>query len=574
MPKQLKDEPYLREILVDFLKAYRRPWRHNPQACDFASIIRARSCTMEEVQEYAKTLNIVPEPGDPSDSPFFTLQHWYPRTWDEWARDKDGAVPDDMYADQEESAEIADTREFSISFKPVLPKFADEYSFFDKPRCANEINFRLYGSDEYLAEVFPKSSGRNFERAISGLASFERDWRVGRNGLVKLVKHVFSERRDIPAAESIMFSWLADLGWKPKLSPPGLLAKQVYKQLDGFPSILKNETVLGLLEHMNGGLVQRDGGPVGQNKTGQERDLSVAEVKNRLEASGSRGSPHDYLVSKGVFKLGVRVQCLQCLRNSWFSLDDIRDSLTCPKCLRVFPAIGNLDNATWSYKTVGPFSVPNYADGAFSVLLTLDLFNERHLTTLRTTPVLSFTAEAPNKKSIEADFASFWQESLFGENRDGVMFGECKTYGRFEKKDFDRMRYLASTFPGAVLVFSTLRKSLTAQEVAGITGIARAGRKYWKAERPVNPTMILTGTELLHWSGPPSCWDEATRNNFSRAIGVISLCNATQQIYLGLPSWELEWREKREKKRQRHALRLRIERERENPPPDPERVFG
>ena len=45
--------------------------------------------------------------------------------------------------------------------------------------------------------------------------------------------------------------------------------------------------------------------------------------------------------------------------------------------------------------------------------------------------------------------------------KDGLVFGECKTYGLFQKKDFDRMSYLAKSFPGAILVFSTLRKTLT-----------------------------------------------------------------------------------------------------------------
>jgi len=174
---------------------------------------------------------------------------------------------------------------------------------------------------------------------------------------------------------------------------------------------------------------------------------------------------------------------------------------------------------------------------------------------MRTTPVVSFTAEAPHDKRLEADFASFWQESLYGEKKDGVMFGECKTYGRFERRDFDRMQYIAKTFPGAVLVFSTLRKSLTPKEVASITRIAKAGRKRWKTERPINPVLILTGTELLDSSGPPYCWDEPIKAKYNRVSGLLSLCDASQQIYLGLPSWETEWHAQLEKKLQRKKSR-------------------
>jgi hypothetical protein len=545
VPKQLQADPQLKEIVVKFLKDHRRPWQHDRKVCDFAHFIRARNCTLEEMQDYAQTLKIDREPDDPSDDPFFALQRWYPRIWDEWAREKDDAVPDDTYGDVKESIEI---KELKVRFKALLPKFAYEHSHHGEPRCANEIEVRFFGTDQCLAEVFPKASGRNLIRAISGMGSF-REWRIGRNGLVKLVEYDFSETRSIPTAESVFFAWLTDLGWKPQLSPPGLMAKEIYKRLQGNPVILKNETFLGLLERMNGGKVKQE---IGALEVEQERELPVGAVKARLEGSSEGGNPHEYLISRGVFKLGVRVQCPHCIRNSWFPLESLRDTLTCPKCLNSYPAIGNVDAPEWSYKTVGPFSVPRYAEGAYTVLLTLEFVGGHKAPVMRTTPVLSFKAEASDKKDIEADIAMFWQESVYGERIDGLLFGECKTYGVFQEKDFERMHYLAETFPGAVLVFSTLRKELTPREIAGIKRIAKAGRKYWKSERPINPVLILTGTELLSWSGPPHCWEDSLQKKFSsRVHRLLDICDATQQIYLGLPSWQTEWHDKWEKRRQR-----------------------
>jgi len=548
VPKQLQGDPGLRNIILAFLKNYRRRWRHDPKVCDFASIIKGRSTAMGEMEEYAKTLEIRKEPGDPSDSPFFSLQHWYPRIWDEWARDKDGAAPADIYGETEGTVSI-DSKTLQIHFKPLWPDFAYKHDYHGEPRCANEISFRLYGSEEYVAEVFPKSSGKNFQRAISGLVPIRGDWRVGRNGLVKLVTDDFSETRNIPTGERIVFSYLADLGWKPQLSAPGLLAKQMYRQLDGYPAILRNETLLGLLEHMNGGLVKQDGTPVEKSSVTQERELPIGEVKSRLEGPSKRSNLYDYLLSKKVFKLGLRVQCPHCLRHSWFSLEAVRDTFSCPRCLNTFGAIGAVSNSTWCYKTTGPFSVPHYADGAYAVLLTLEFFNDRNFSTMRTTPVLSFKAQGPDNKSLEADIASFWQDSIFGERKDGVLFAECKTYDRFSEKDFRRMRQLAKAFPGAILAFSTLRKSLTHQEIVGMTRVAKAGRKYWKSERPINPVLVLTGTELLNHLSPPYCWDESVKKRFNHIRGLLGLCDTTQQIYLNLPSWHTEWHEKWEKKR-------------------------
>ncbi|HUQ35282.1 MAG TPA: hypothetical protein VM144_02785 [Aestuariivirga sp.] len=509
---------------------------------------------MDEMQEFAKNLGIESPKDDPSKDGFFTLQHWYPRIWDEWGRDKDFVVPHELDTDLEDSIDISDLQDLRVRFRSLLPTFAQKFGYHGEPRCANEVSFRFYGTDEFIAEVFPKSSGKEFDRAISGLTSYRKDWRVGRNGLVKLVRDEFSETREIPFSEKLFFAWLKDLGWDAKQSAPGILAKQIHKKLEGHSGVLRNEKFLGLLEHMNGGLVKQNGSPVDNNKINQERELSVGEVKSRL-VDKTRRDLHEYLLSKGIFRLGIRARCPHCTRNPWFLLEEIKDTMVCPKCLNTFPAIGNVDSATWCYKTAGPFSVPNYAEGAYAVLLTADFFDDHKLTAIRMTSALSFVAKANGKKDLEADMAAFWETSIYGEKQSGILFAECKTYGVFEKRDFDRMRYLAKTFPGAVLVFSTLRKQLTPKEIKDLTRITKAGRKHWKTERPINPVLILTGTELLNFSGPPYCWDEATRKKFDRYRGLISLCDATQQIYLGLPSWQSEWQKKWEMQHQKRLAK-------------------
>lgn len=552
LPKQFKDEPTVRDMATQFFRAHRVHWKHQPKHCDIASIVRSRNSTMEEIEEFAKELKIERPENDPSNDGFFVLQHWYPRIWDEWARDKDGAVAD-IYGEAEESLDLKDPKDEQVRFRSLLPDFANKHSYTGAARCINEISFRFYGPEEHLAEVFPKASGERLQRAISNMGSI-REWRIGRNGLVKFVQHEFAETRDLPASEPIFLAWLADQGWRAELSTPGILAKQIFQKLGGDVGVLRNEKLLSLIEYMNGGAVNADGTPGVQDKIGQDRDMSVSEVKKRLEGTGRR-EVHDYLVAKGIFKMGLRTQCPRCQRRSWFPLDALTDNLNCPKCLNLFSAIGNVDRGTWCYKTTGPFSVPSYADGAYTVLLTLDFFSEHRLTTMRTTPVLSFTAKGGTKKDIESDFGLFWSESIYGGFQDGLAFGECKTYGPFTKKDFERMQYLAKAFPGAVLVFSTLRKSLTKAEIAGITRIAKAGRKFWKAERPINPVLVLTGTELLTYDRPPYCWKEEDQKLYDRVSGLLSVCDATQQRYLKLPSWHKEWHEKWESRRKQYIAR-------------------
>ena len=87
-----------------------------------------------------------------------------------------------------------------------------------------------------------------------------------------------------------------------------------------------------------------DGTPIEGNKVSHEREMSVVEVKDRLKREKRGGkSLYDYVTQKGFFRLGARVKCPNCSRHSWYSLESIGDSLSCPKCLDVFPAVGNLD---------------------------------------------------------------------------------------------------------------------------------------------------------------------------------------------------------------------------------------
>ena len=548
LPKQFLHEESFKKTTKEFLIQERRAWRHDPKNFDAASFVRSRHSTMDEMAQFAKTLEFSESNSNDPANPNYLLQHWYPRIWDEWARGKDGGVAD-IYADGEDSIEIESAPDLEMRLKPLFPKFTQSSRVGSHGICANEFDLHLFGANEHLAEVYPKVHGANLARAISGIG-FRGEWRIGRHGLVKLVRNSVVESRTVPASETIFFAWLADHGWKAELSPPGILAKQIFKRLNGYPRLLSDKSVLGLIEYMNGGSVKKNGEPSAENRVSTERELAVGEIKKRLAGQSGLSGLYDTFLQKGVFKLGLRTKCPACQRNTWFGLSSLRESMDCPKCLSAFPAAGNIDqkSGSWYYRTAGPFSVPNYADGAYAVLLTLDALSDRMFSLIRTTAVPSFSAASTGKDALEADLAMFWRDVSYGEESEGLLFGECKTYGLFEAKDISRMSYLASTFPGAVLVFSTLREAFTTKEVAALRRLAKSGRKYWKTERPINPVLILTGTELLNWQRPPYCWDKAQQERFRHVHDILSLCDATQQLYLNLPPWSDDWRKRWERK--------------------------
>jgi len=163
--------------------------------------------------------------------------------------------------------------------------------------------------------------------------------------------------------------------------------------------------------------------------------------------------------------------------------------------------------------------------------------------------MLSFTAKKA-ATTIEADLGLFFQKSNWRGTRTELVFAECKTLNCFEKKDADRMISLAKEFPGAVLVFATLRKSLTGQEKQILRPVVNRGRRYWKAEHPYNPVLILTGNELFADREPRQVWKElggafaAHSHSWGDQRELVSLADATQQIYLDMEPWH-KWLEDR-----------------------------
>jgi len=537
-PRQFSEDSQLCSLVLDFLKSANHPLRQNPAIENNANFIRSRSVSMDEMQAFA----IKVRGGERRLT--LSLQHWYPRIWDEWGRDKDDVEPIRVYF-KEKEIELPDEID-RIRFTELIPDFIDSFGISNEPRYANDIDTSVYGPKEYLASAFPPVAGENVLRAIAEFGTSRDEWRVGRDGLVKLVNHESTVFWKLPLAQDVFFAWLRDLGWSPDASPAGLIAKQMYSQLGGWVAWF-NEGALRFLEEMSSGKRAK-------------RGADLSEIQNRLAASKPvirRGLPGQHLferlLERNVFVVGYENQCPRCFKHSWHSLKDLDTSLTCPRCLHTYRADQHIRNGKWKYKTAGPFSISGYADGAYCVLSSINFFAER-LHHIALTPAMSFMANKKNGNEIEADFGLLWHQSnILGEST-GVGFGECKSFGEFGELDFKRMAALAAEFPGCILVFSTFRKELTQAEKTEIIKIAKRGRKYWKPDHPLNPVCVLTGHELLNHSGPPYCWDElGVKEKYSGITGLMAFCDATQQIHLGLHSWSDDWHKSWERRRARLA---------------------
>src|SRR5204863_2536568 len=97
------------------------------------------------------------------------------------------------------------------------------------------------------------------------------------------------------------------------------------------------------------------------------------------------------LTRADAIRLGVEVQCTVCAQRSWYALDQLRYQLLCPKCLGDFePPAHSPSDMKWAYRAHGPFSLPDHAFGAYSVLLARRLFTD--LLHVQQTTMLSFSA--------------------------------------------------------------------------------------------------------------------------------------------------------------------------------------
>jgi len=135
-----------------------------------------------------------------------------------------------------------------------------------------------------------------------------------------------------------------------------------------------------------------------------------------------------------------------------------------------------------------------------------------------------------------------------------------KSYNRFTGRDLRRARRLAEAFPGAVLVFATLRPELESAERKSLARLALWGRKRLRYERLRAPVLVLTQHELLNVFGPRVAWREAGGKYATFAANwhsqdFLDLCDATQQLHLGMES-DASWYTKDLERRRERVMRL------------------
>ena len=340
-----------------------------------ATVIKSRSIDEQAAIGFFKGLDIAKD--EKAKGPRWMLHRLYPRIWDEWARDKDGAA----CAELEVSSNKVDFNgcQENISVRTLDPSFVARFGGHGTPRYANVIGIRTYCNNDIYSEVIP-DAGDEVTRVLSGVGL--REWRFSRRESVYLAKHKnWGIHVPIPKAEDVFKAWLKDNGLDSQLSSSGLIAKQMIKRLGGTWGLetLANEELITLLRDMEDGKeIEKEAfwGRISKITNTKLVKIESAKLLKRY-------------VDIGMFRLGATIQCPICAHRSWYSVDNLNYKLQCPNCLDTFDLPSHSpDDIKWSYRTFGPFSLSGAAEGAYSVLLVLRLFSR--ILDAATTPMMSF----------------------------------------------------------------------------------------------------------------------------------------------------------------------------------------
>lgn len=521
LPNQSTEDSELFKNISNFIDSNYYPI-NNQGIYNETTILKSRSISQEEFKKTLETLKS--KLSENQQKPQYVVQSWYPRIWDDWAREKDN-VEFCIIESETKSIELPN-KEDRINFNNLKPVFAKHY-WRENPQFANEIELNVYSTEnELYAKVIPEGNDRLIHAFNTYLFN---EWRFSRNGIVFLSKHNKENINiKLPKAREIFIKWLEEKKYNPIISDSGRLVEQMIKYIGGTWDLtfLANEPTIKLLIDLRNG------------KTLTEKKILqlLSRLHNDDKNNEMRKRTIETLCRLKIIQSGFEIKCPTCLQKSWYSLKDMNYNLNCPKCYENFQFyLSTHSDINLSFKSLGPFNFTEKNYGVLSELLTLRFFSN----TLQYPSTIIFGFKLTNE--IEIDLGILLQGSYMGDRNIKVLFAECKMFNEFQKTDVKRLNIVASKFPGCILVFSTLKDKLTKREIKLLTPLVKKEHKNRQEFKPYNSVLILTGVELFsqHFE-PPYCWkdlggkydDYYTGKKFFNDLD--GLCKATQDIYLNL----------------------------------------
>jgi hypothetical protein len=474
-------------------------------------------------------------------------------------------------------------------FTSLSPDFVDAHGL-GAARWINTLTFQSYGSHNALALALPVSFTGDQSRGlrIGGTTV------ISREGFV--LPQQYKQHREyfrLLTGQEAVIRWLGSQNIVAEPSDPGRIADQILTSLGGLwrTRLIADRETLKLLDDMSKSVRKRVDGEArklldqlsesiknhtddvtsdlleklstslnnhadhGKLEEFPDRSTDVIRwkglVQRRAKESSGGGIGLDDFVRANILRLGMVLECTNCRKKNWLGIQDLREQLTCDRCLKQYPfPQGDLNfvHTPWQYRVVGPFSVPNYAEGAYATVFALSAFakglrGDRAKITYATGLNIKDLSSNP----FEVDFTLWYQRGRLLDLPDEpvLIFGEAKSFAAtsFKVEDVDRMRTLAAKFPGAFLAFTTLKDGLSGAEKEEIGKLATWGREALADGRPRAPVIVLTGIELFAPWNIGQSWKQhgGQQAKFGemrhlRLNNLWTLADVTQQLYLELPT--------------------------------------
>lgn len=565
VPIDWVDQAVVVNELRKAIKAEHRPMRGNPQKLKFhATIEFARSINEEKAKSVIDKLR----PGLPAGSIAYKL--WRNRIWENHRsefvhRDRRLLV---TAKEQNVSLAIKKSHRLTSNFEALSPEFAARYAGHSH-RWANVLRCSSLGSDD-VATVLPFNT---YDRSWPKLGLGLENVAIGTEGLV------FSQRfKDntesmyFLSKEEAIIGTLKQRGIESTLSDPGHIARQMLDHLGGLwgVKIIADLDTIKLLNDMAGTVRRKSNESDQLEETFPLRSSPLekwtALISKRKQLMWSSHLKLADFTNKKVLRLGLETGCPHCHTDNWHTLTATDYKVTCERCLKEydFPQAKLREhNRNWTYRVIGPFSVPDFGRGAYSSLLTLRALQGFGLGSNRQMTFSTALEVQFDGKKAEADFVALWRK----ENHDidiepNLVIGETKSLGTgdlIKQKDLSRLKALAAKLPGAVIVISVMRDHFTANEKKLLLPFVRWARRADSDGHAKNPVILLTGHELFTDHDITNTWKQlgGTHKKYSEhhyTNSLESLAISTQAIYLGMPTLhevrEQQWK-KRDSRRQK-----------------------
>ena len=538
----------LGDDIYKVLKAQHRPVVGNSHGVMHnATIEFGRSIPKAKAESLTRTL----KHGLPKGA--LVVKYWRNAIWVEHRDDR-------MHRDQRMKVTAAERRvdlaikedgELRAAFEPLEPEFADQFGKGDH-RWVNVLNVSNYGKRD-IATVLPFNT---FDRTWPRLGSGGEQIPVGLEGWVYPQRYKnLNQYVSLTSANEAIVGSLARLGIKAELSEPGHIARQMLENLGGLWGVhfLADIPTIELLNKMSGGLRRQSN----EDDTIEENfGLRTAPLKDWTDLISTRQAKRtlprlalEDFTKRNVIRLGLETDCPHCRATNWNTLTDVDYRITCERCLKSydFPqATLRQFNRNFTYRVVGPFSVPDYGRGSYTALLTLRVLDRFRSSTDAMTFSTAMNLSAGTLK-CEVDFVAWRGDDRLMERRrpPTLIIGECKSLGKGElikPKDLAKLKAIASRLPDAVVVVSILRNYFTPAEKKILTTFVNWGRRVNVHGEPTNPVLLLTAHELMMDTYVSVTWKQlggayAKFEGYDHTRNLINFADATQQIYLGMRSF-------------------------------------